>query len=175
MKNHPTIIIDTREQRPLVFEHLPSQPGTLTTGDYSLENLEAEFSVERKSIPDLISSCLRDRVRFEKELARLRGFQFARVLVVGQPHDIAKLAPNPKSIFSTISAFEARYVPFVFEPDPATSARLVERWAWFFWQHRARPFRTGGKAETCPILAATVQGRTRDILAASNPLASSNP
>lgn len=175
MKNHPAIITDTREKLALEFLHLPSQRGTLTTGDYSAVGFENDITIERKSISDLISSCLRDRIRFEKELVRMRAFPFARVLVVGEVHDIAKLAPNPKAIFSTISAFEARYVPFVFEPDPATAARLVERWIWFFYQHRARPFRTGGKAEPCPILPATAQGRTRAILAASKPLAPITP
>lgn len=172
MNDYPTIITDTREQTPLEFLHLPSERGTLQSGDYSIAGLEDDFAIERKSIADLIGSCTRGRERFERELHRLRGFSFTRVLVIGEPHDIAKLSPNPKSIFATISAFEARYVPFIFEPDPATAARLIERWAWYFWQHHARPHRTQGKAEPCPILPATVQGRTRAIIAASNPIAS---
>ncbi|MGO9479442.1 MAG: RCC1 domain-containing protein [Limisphaerales bacterium] len=44
------IIVDTREQTPLVFKHLPARPGPLTTGDYSFAGAEELFSIERKSI-----------------------------------------------------------------------------------------------------------------------------
>jgi ERCC4-type nuclease len=174
MKDHPTIIVDSREQRPLEFLHLPSERGTLQSGDYSIKGLEHDFAVERKSIPDLIGSCTRDRERFERELHRLRGFDFARLLVIGEPYEVARLAQNPKAIFSSLTAFECRWkIPVAWEPDPATAARLVERWAWFYASQRSRA--TGGKAEPCPIPAATVQGHTRAITAAISPLAPSKP
>jgi len=173
MKGHPTIITDTREQLALEFLHLPSERGTLQSGDYSIKGLEADFSIERKSVPDLIGSVTRGRERFERELHRLRGFDFTRILVIGEPYEVARTAQNPKAIFSSLTAFECRWkIPVVWEPDPATAARLVERWAWFYASQRSR---ATGKKEPCPIPAATVQGRTRDILAASNPLASSKP
>jgi hypothetical protein len=33
----PTVIYDSRDQRPLVFSRLPSERGTLQTGDYSVK------------------------------------------------------------------------------------------------------------------------------------------
>ncbi len=72
---NPTLIIDTREQQPLVFTQ-PSVRGTLTSGDYSLVGAETLFAIERKSIPDLTSCCCGDnRQRFERELQRLRLYR----------------------------------------------------------------------------------------------------
>jgi ERCC4-type nuclease len=48
-------VVDVREQTPLVFTRLQAVSGTLYSGDYSIQGLEAIFSVERKSIEDLVS------------------------------------------------------------------------------------------------------------------------
>src|SRR5208282_6722518 len=133
----PVIIVDSREQTPLVFKNLPARPGTLATGDYSVAGGEELFSVERKSIPDLISSCTVERERFERELHRLRGFRFARLLVVGSEAEIRahsyRSNAKPKAILHSLWAFEARYgVPVVFAPDVDRAAVLVERWAYWF-------------------------------------------
>jgi DNA excision repair protein ERCC-4 len=161
----PTIIIDTREQTPLVFEHLASERGTLQSGDYSIAGLEHDFAIERKSIPDLCGSLTRGRDRFERELHRLRGFDFARVLIVGSPQEVQAVAANPKAVFSSISAFEARYkVPFIWEQSPDLASRLVERWGWFYWRERTA---IGRKAGPCQLPAAIVQGNTAAITQAS--------
>ncbi len=133
----PTIVIDSREQSPLVFKNLPTQPGTLATGDYSIEGAEELFSIERKSIPDLISSCTTERARFERELHRLRGIRFARLLIIGSASDIQahryQSNASPKAILHSLWTFEARYnVPVVFAPDIDRAAVLVERWAFWF-------------------------------------------
>lgn len=166
MKAQPTIITDTREQKPLEFLNLPSEAGTLQSGDYSIAGLEHDFAIERKSIADLCQSVTRGRERFERELHRLRGFHFARILIVGDPHEVTRHSPNPKSVFSSLSAFEARYgIPAVWEPSPELAARLVERWAWFYWRERTAIGRTAGP---CPIPAAPVQGMTAALAAASH-------
>lgn len=118
----PVIIVDSREQTPLVFQHLPARPGTLATGDYSLAGAEELFSIERKSIPDLVSSCTVERERFERELHRLRGFRFARLLVVGSEAQIRahryRSNASPKAILHSLWAFEARFgCAVVFAPD----------------------------------------------------------
>ena len=61
MSESSTIIMDTREQRPLVFTHLASKVGTLQSGDYSIKGLEHNFAIERKSIPDFCGSLTRGR------------------------------------------------------------------------------------------------------------------
>jgi DNA excision repair protein ERCC-4 len=80
----PTIVVDNREQTPLIFTRLASVEGTLYSGDYSVLGLEDLFSVERKSIDDLVGCCTgENRERFERELHRLRGFRFKRLLIIG--------------------------------------------------------------------------------------------
>src|SRR4051812_24911219 len=85
----PVLIVDSREKSPLVFTRLPSRPGTLVTGDYSVAGCDNLFSVERKIIADLVGCCVGDaRERFERELHRLRGFTFKRLLVIGTPEEV---------------------------------------------------------------------------------------
>ncbi len=133
---HPILIIDTREQTPLLFQRLACQRGTLLSGDYSFLGGEELFSVERKSIDDLVGCCAgENRKRFERELHRLRGFWFARLLIVGSEEDVEahryRSEINPKSVLHTVKAFEARYVPVVWEPSAQKAAELVESWAYW--------------------------------------------
>lgn len=134
----PVILIDSREQNPLVFSKLATVTGTLMTGDYSILGLEELFSVERKSIGDLVSCCCAgNRDRFERELHRLRGFRFKRLLIVGSEDAILaeryRSNIKPQAIIATLGAFEIRYdVPVVFKPTPEAAAAQIERWAHWF-------------------------------------------
>src|SRR5260221_12610953 len=109
----PTIKVDSREQTPLPFSRLQAVRGTLTTGDYSVVGLESLFAVERKSVSDLAGCCGQDRERFERELHRLRGFRFKRLLIVGTEDDLLagryRSAIQPQAVLATLGAFEARY------------------------------------------------------------------
>src|SRR6478752_8650758 len=94
----PVIIVDTREQTPLSFARLESVRGTLRTGDYSVKGLEDLFSVERKTVADLVGCCMADnRERFERELHRLRGYRFKRLLVVGSEAETWQVIITPTS------------------------------------------------------------------------------
>jgi DNA excision repair protein ERCC-4 len=88
MNNTPVIIIDTREQTPLPFTNLETETSTLYTGDYSVKGLEETFAIERKTIADLVGSLTSGRERFMKELHRLRGYRFRRLLIVGTRDEI---------------------------------------------------------------------------------------
>lgn len=134
----PVILIDTREQSPLSFKRFPSESAALQTGDYSFRGGEELFAIERKSIPDLVSCCMgKNRERFFRELHRLRGMRFKRLLIVGRREDVeaseyrSRITPN--AVLATLGAIEARFdVPVVFGPSPAESAREIERWAYWF-------------------------------------------
>ena len=131
MKTNPTIIIDTREQNPLVFS-FPCERGTLVTGDYSIKGLERYVAIERKSADDLISS-LKDksRDRFERELSRGRGLDYFCLVV---ECDLSSLANgnyssemNPKSVIQSLLAFSVRYnLPIFFCPDRKYAAKVTE-------------------------------------------------
>jgi DNA excision repair protein ERCC-4 len=134
----PVVVVDQREQAPLVFTRLQAVPGTLAVGDYSIRGLQASFAIERKSIDDLANCCMgENRERFARELVRLRGYRFARLLVVGTREAIAaghyhsRIAPQ--SILGTLGAFEVRYsIPVVHVDTPEAGAREIERWVWHF-------------------------------------------
>ena len=134
----PVIVIDSREQTPLVFTRLESVRGSLTSGDYSFVGGEEHFAVERKSIPDIVACCCSgERERFERELHRLRGFQFARLLIVGRREDVEAGAyrsqASPKAVLHSLSAFEARYnVPVAWAATPSAAAEMVESWTYWF-------------------------------------------
>lgn len=76
-----TAIVDTREQTPLDLTPLRTVEGTLTTGDYSVHGLEHLVAIERKSLPDLLACCGRERERFDREVQRLLAYR-CRALVV---------------------------------------------------------------------------------------------
>ena len=137
----PTILIDTREQTPLPFAHFPTERATLATGDYSVKGFENDFCVERKSITDLVQSATFERERFERELVRMRGYSFRRLLIVGTLADIEahryRSQANPKAIIASLTAFEVRYsLPVCFRETPEAAAVQVERWAFYFLRER---------------------------------------
>ena len=88
MKHKATITIDTREQTPWHFANLPSAPGTLASGDYSIAGLEHLVAVERKSLPHLLGCVGRERDRFKRELHRLQAYRFALVIVEASAAEI---------------------------------------------------------------------------------------
>ncbi len=76
----PTLIVDSREQIPLAFMRFTAIKGA---GDYSIRGLEHQFAIERKSVDDFANCCIGgNRERFERELHRLRGYQFKRLLIM---------------------------------------------------------------------------------------------
>lgn len=135
---HPVVIVDTREQEPLPIRRLPVIRAALQSGDYSVVGMEHLFAIERKSIPDLVGCCMgENRERFERELHRLRGFRFKRLLIVGtrQAIEAGTYRSNirPASVLASLSAWECRYdVPPVFADTPEAAAALVESWSWWF-------------------------------------------
>lgn len=134
----PCVVVDTREQDPFVFPRLPSRTATLHTGDYSVAGFENEFSVERKSLDDLAACCVgENRLRFFRELARLRGMKFRRLLIVGERMAIMgkryRSHIESKAVLATLATVEARFdVPVVHVSNPAEGAEIIERWSWWY-------------------------------------------
>ncbi len=139
------ILVDTREQAPLVFDGVPARRATLATGDYSLSGYADRFTVERKSLPDLVHSVLQDRERFENELARAaRWYDFRGLVIVSSYARVARgeyefSMANPRSVIASINAFEIRYgLHVAFCSNPAEAARRVYDWCYYYARERAR-------------------------------------
>ena len=134
----PVVVGDTREKQPLAFTRLSSVVGTLPIADYSFLRGEELFGVSRKSLADLVQSCVgENRARTERHLHRLRGMRFKRLVVVGPRAMIEahryRSAIRPAAVLHTLAAWEVRYdVPVVWADTPQAAARLVEGWVWWF-------------------------------------------
>lgn len=121
MKTQPLRIIqDSREQCPFRFEGYPVEVEVagLEAGDYSLAGFERRVSIERKSLSDLIGCLSGDRARFEKELARLRGFDACAVVVESSQPTLRlghyRSAMDAGSAWQSCLAFMQRFnVPFI--------------------------------------------------------------
>jgi ERCC4-type nuclease len=148
MKPHislPSILVDSREQTPLVFPAMVQvQRRTLKTGDYSIAGYEDLFTVERKSLPDLVNTVIHDRARFERELERMTKYPFRRLLIVAPWERVLKgqyrfSAANGKAVMASVSAFEVRYgIPAVFVSNPAEAAKRLTWWAWYYVRERLK-------------------------------------
>ena len=132
MKIEPTIIIDSREQLPWEFRNLPSEPGTLSAGDYSIKGLEHLIACERKSLDDLLSCVGIHRDRFRRELQRLRAYRF-RALVVEA--DYAQLEAGgwrskikPACVLGSLAAWQCQYeLPVMLCGSHEAAGRFAER------------------------------------------------
>jgi len=138
------IIIDTREQTPYTFANIQPRPrtqfATLRTGDYSLDGLQTEITIERKSLQDAFNTFGRGRRRFERELHRMKTFTFAAVILEADWTTVLRYPPthsklNPKIIYASVIAWQQRFnVHFWLCPNRAfaekTTYRLLER----FWK-----------------------------------------
>ena len=117
-----SIIIDTREQHPYLFDAWKANTSVagLPAGDYSLPGFEDRAAVERKSLDDLVGCLMgKDRERFERELARGRAYELFAVVIEANLQDIARGVytsnMKPEAALQSITAFYIRYgVPFLF-------------------------------------------------------------
>ncbi|HUT54374.1 MAG TPA: ERCC4 domain-containing protein [bacterium] len=85
-----TVVIDTREQEPYTFDpqRITAIRRTLPAGDYSLAGHEGSVAVERKSLADFVSTVIRGRERFHKELKRLAEYEASCIVVEADLGDI---------------------------------------------------------------------------------------
>lgn len=132
MKIAPTAIIDTREQEPFEFVNMPSAPGTLTTGDYSVKGLEHLVAVERKSLPDLLGCVGGDRDRFKRELQRLRAYRFRLLVIEATAAEIEaggwRCKVHPNSVIGSLAGWAAQYgLPVWLGGSHESCGRFVER------------------------------------------------
>lgn len=83
-----SIVIDTREKQPWAFpgELATTKRGTLAAGDYALEH-DWGFSIERKSVNDLIGTITSDWDRLQRELTKM-GDGLKIIIVEGTFGDI---------------------------------------------------------------------------------------
>ncbi len=131
----PIVIVDTREQNPFSFGRFRGwfagvENKALKVGDYSIAGMENVCTVERKDLPDLISSFTSNRSVFVKRLQQMTAYQH-RLLVVtasltqvksNYPH--TSLSPN-RITQSLIASLAGLGVPFLCVDTHALGEEIV--------------------------------------------------
>ena len=128
-------VIDSREQRPYSLQ--PAVVRALPEGDYTIQGHETEVVVERKSLPDMLSSLTSGRSRFLRECERLSAYDYPAIVCEG---DYWNYVTSPQSRMhwnsriGSIVAISQRYGVFVwFVPNrregERLTARILTRWA----------------------------------------------
>ncbi len=124
-----TALIDTREQTPLILPELRTERATLATGDYSVRGMETIIAIERKSLPDLLGVCGRDRERFEREIMRLLAFPVRALVIEADWSDIERgewrSQITPKAVGASLIAWQVRGLPVVMAGNHHRAAGLV--------------------------------------------------
>ncbi len=162
----PVILIDTREQRPLLvgcdkdagFAGLKIEFTGLKTGDYSVKGMESpnqphSVCIERKSLADLFLSLGKERDRFEREFARMSKFDHAELVIEADWEAVFFHPPEPsemkpKAVYRSLVAWSQRYgVPIWACPGREFAERHVFITLQRFWQDRQE----NGKMEFCKI------------------------
>ncbi len=133
MKLSPVVIVDSREQAPWKFSNLPSERGTLDTGDYSVKGLEHVIAVERKSLDDLLSCVGTHRDRFRRELQRLRGFRFRALVIESDCATLERggwrIQVKPSAALGSLAAWQAQYsLPIWLAGDHQAAGRFGEKY-----------------------------------------------
>lgn len=128
-----TIVVDSREREPYVFEGDGIQivRRALAAGDYSLDGLEDSVAVERKTLEDFVSTVIRSRRRFFKELRRLSAYDAACVVVEADLRDIFSgrylSGAHPNSVLGILLSIVVDFgIPVFFCSDRQAACRFVE-------------------------------------------------
>lgn len=128
-----TVVADTREQEPYAFdpEVVAVIRKALPAGDYSLPGYEASIAVERKTLADYVSSVIRCRDRFLRELRALAEYDLGCVVVEGSLEDIAahryRSDASPSAVLgATLSIIVDHGVPVYFCGDRQHACHFVE-------------------------------------------------
>jgi DNA excision repair protein ERCC-4 len=131
------ILRDTREQTGYDFACITPPPvvevATLATGDYSLKGFESRITIERKSLSDAFGTFGRGRRRFQLELERMVGYQFAAVVIESDWETILRRPParsrlHPQTVLASVIAWSQRFrVHFFTCPDREFAERFTYR------------------------------------------------
>lgn len=137
----PTIIVDSREQRPFAFDGYPTMTKALPTGDYSLLSLENRVAVERKSHGDIWACCAGERARFERCLARLAALDRAAVVIecslselAVRPSQVQRVTPATV-VGSCISWSVQHHLPFFWCDTRRYAERVTVRFLLAYLKH----------------------------------------
>ena len=134
-----TIIADTREQAPYTFGRVPCVRRKLDAGDYSVEGLETTVTVERKSLDDFVSTVIRQRKRFNTELAKLQTYKYSCIVVEASVRDLItgnfSSSANPEAALGAAISLDVDYrIPVIFCGDRQGGVAFTKRYLCRVWE-----------------------------------------
>lgn len=137
------IISDSREQEPYTFS-TPTIRRKLEAGDYSIEGFEDSVAVERKTLEDFVSTVIRNRKRFYRELQRLEEYEAACIVVEADFSDILggryRSGAHPNVVLGTVLSIIVDFdIPVFFCSDRQAACRFVEGYLIRFQRKKSRP------------------------------------
>ncbi|MGB2604725.1 MAG: ERCC4 domain-containing protein [Candidatus Sulfotelmatobacter sp.] len=119
----PVAVVDTREQIPLSFRRFKGwfagvENRALALGDYSVAGMEDSCVVERKDLPDLVSSFSENRGAFIKRLRRMSELPHSLLVITAPLSQIKSAYPygriSPNQIAqSLIAVLAGLRLPFI--------------------------------------------------------------
>ena len=128
-----TLIADSREQEVYAFDpvQVDMVRRALPAGDYSIAGLETRVAVERKSMDDFVSTVIRGRARFHRELALLQNYEAACVVVEADLSDVFagryRSAAHPASVFGAVLSIILDFgIPVFFASDRQIACRFTQ-------------------------------------------------
>ena len=128
-----TVVVDTREQEPYPFdsEGVTATRRALPAGDYSLDGWEDQVAVEPKTLEDLVSTVIRSRERFRKELERLARYRSACIVVEANLADILakryRAGAHPNAVIGAVLSIVVDFrIPVFFCSDRQGARTFVE-------------------------------------------------
>jgi len=155
------VVVDTREQTPWQFsDAVDVEIRKLDFGDYSVSGYEARWAIERKSLADLVGSLTAGRERFLRELATLRRYEQACIIVEGAvsevwSHDYRSKIP-PASLMANVAMLRARYCPVYFECSAEHAAKAAED-LMYRWLRDEQAMRAAPSVSTQPAQQGMMQ------------------
>jgi ERCC4-type nuclease len=128
-----TVVVDTREQEAYGFNPDLVRPvrRALPAGDYSVDGLETTIAVERKTLDDFVSTVMRVRARFYRELRRLQQYPRACVVVEANLSDVLagryRCDAHPHAVVGSALAIIVDFgVPVYFCSSRQVACKFVE-------------------------------------------------
>ena len=123
----PVVVIDSQEHMGYKFERFTNWfSGTirkrLPVGDYTLQGMEEELAIERKTLPDLVNSIIQDRKDFIEKCEKLSTFRKKCLVIEGSlssiktPYEDSQAHPN--AVLGSLLAAQERWdIPVFFLDD----------------------------------------------------------
>jgi ERCC4-type nuclease len=139
-----TVVVDTREQEPYAFDAgCEVVRRALPAGDYSIEGFEDSVAVERKTLKDFVSTVIRQRKRFYRELQRLEEYEAACVVVESDLRDVLtgryRSGAHPNAVLGTVISIVVDFdIPVFFCSDRQAACRFVEGYLLRFCRKKLR-------------------------------------